>query len=338
MNEKSEHVIDDSDGIHMIFKDKNSFEEWNEDVSFHLGLPKISFNVKTGKANYSHVIKKYAECFSSHITDDKRVCSKANQNLDHNFLNEEAQKRYHFKLANFIEMEEAGFYRDFQLDIDYQYEFRLLDFIYSDPTEFNVCLDHQHLYSSLSHSFDLTLNFISKERSSYYFDSGESLEKNRISFYSNKEGKLCFRFIDTNSKVFLFVMDLESSRKLFNKRLCLEFRFAIPSKNFIFSLFINNEHIYSKEIQENWEFQWSPQNNKIGSNISGNYNGALTLKKHSIDILKFSSDHQTNKQLLEIINEQYIDHQKDENIYVTKDEQLVSMGWIRKEKRIIILP
>lgn len=147
LNEVLESPIDDGDGIHMIFKDINSFEEWNNHVSFSLGLPKISFNVQTGKANYSHVIEKYTECFASYIPGDNRVCAKADQNLNHKFLNEEAQKRYLFRLANFTEMEEAGFYKDFQLEINYQYEIHLPNFIYSKPTEFNICLDRQHLFS-----------------------------------------------------------------------------------------------------------------------------------------------------------------------------------------------
>lgn len=115
-------------------------------------------------------------------------------------------------------------------------------------------------------------------------------------------------------------------------------RFAFPSKNFIFSLFINNEHIYTKEIHEIWSFQWSPQNNKIGSNILGNYNGALTLKKHSVDLLKLGIDPLRNNQVLEIVNEQYIDHEYNEKTYITKDNKLVSMAWVRKEKRIILVP
>jgi len=338
LNEESEEIVDESDGIHLLFRDEESFDEWNEDVSFDQGLPKISINVKTGKPNYTFVTNMYTESFKSHISEDKRVSAKAGKDLNKTFLNKDAQKKYHFKLTNFTELEEAGLYKDFNLDIDYFNEIQLSEFIYSQPTNFNVCLDFLHLYPSLSHSLDVILKNQKKERSSYYFDSGESLEKNRISFYSSKDGKLCFRLIDANSKVFLFEIDSESSLKLFEKRLYIEFRFGLPSKKLKFSLFINDEHIYSKEIKTSWKYRLSPQNNKLFANILGNFNGAGVLKKHSIDILKLVTDLPSKKQILVIINEQYIDHDYNEETYVTKDNKLVSMGWVRKQKKIIILP
>lgn len=103
------------------------------------------------------------------------------------------------------------------------------------PTNFEVCLDPHHIYTSMSHSFHRTLNNIKKNRNSYYFDNGEFLGKNRISFYLYKVGGLCFRLIDANSKVFLFEMDSESSQMLFEKRIYVEFRFGNSRKNLKFS-------------------------------------------------------------------------------------------------------
>lgn len=336
-NEDSSEHVDDSDGIHMIFKDKDSFDKWNEDVSFSQKLPRISINVKTKKPNYLYVVKKYSECFTSQISDDKRVCAKANNKLSKSFLNNKAQEKYHFMLANYLEMEEAGFYQDFDIDINYHCEIQLSEFIYIQPTNFEVCQDPLYLYPSISHGFDVILKNIKKDRNSYYFDSGESLEKNRISFFSNKGGRLCFRLIDANSKVFLFEMDSESSQTLFEKHIYVEFRFGHLRGNLKFSLFINDKHIYSKDIQAKYNFKLSPQNNKIGANIFGLYNGGLVLKKHSVDILRTVPYRGTNKKLLEIINLHYMDHEIDEEIYVTKDNKLVSWGSLRKQKKIIDL-
>lgn len=47
-------------------------------------------------------------------------------------------------------------------------------------------------------------------------------------------------------------------------------------------------------------------------------------------MLNIVTEPRANKKMLEIINEQYLDHENDEEVYVTNDNKLVSWGWKRK--------
>lgn len=265
----------DSSKCFLVFPNKKSFDVWNKEVGFKLGLPKYPRNATTQEVDNQTKINQYAIFVKHPDSSDPRIRCGFGNNIPKDLIDENASKKFNFIRASYSDIEEMGFIKDNPAITGEE----IFDFVAPELLEYvqyTRPVTSRRITSIPEFNFMIVMIMYKRNesRNKYYIDVGITDNKNRISVYHDKKDILCFRIIDENG----FARILRVRPSLYNKKYQFNFRFGANPKQSYMEIFLNGQLVAFHETNKMIPLHYMTGSKvNTGANIDGTYCGSMKI-------------------------------------------------------------